>query len=715
MGVVGMLARSIKTALAELAGAPGFETVRACLDRVSASLIQTPKDAVALVLALGHAEDDDKADDDLLQILSAALDGARMTQEKGQARGGALIAALEAAVAQLGKDASLTMPGRLALSRAWLRAGLVPPTQLALSEGMLDDVASGHDPVDPSQLDAMIDDMFGDLIGQAEGDVAAVHAALSEMLPSLPAEAREMLITAALARPGGMFGRLGCAFLLDPTEGTRLAAAQGLAARLAAGHLEAEVAAQLVILRSWLPEDAARARLDSLLRDAMRRGVSGGAVARPWQVHKVLATLPDGTGSQSIGVSVQTGSRRALAMLLLKQDFGVKDAYMIPCTSATEQRKILTSLEAKTGALQVSPDYLHSALELALADGLAHGLPPTAGLIEIAEVCGLTGLRPQDQSTPDLLTALDPQARLSKLSPQARGKLINASEFWCDDHPLTNSWFEDSDTSRSVLDTRRAPRAMEAALWTWLETRREWWARIMTRSALLLQAAGHEDVQSFVATARSLLEGRALRNIPIMLDIHDTTIGAWLHGDDGGDDRLDPDIGLQILDDADNRPPMPAPEKKGELGKLLKDTDLSPEWIDGYLAAICIAPKMISPDRWIQPVLRAVLSSLNERSLQRFLNLLMHRNNAALAVLAEPKSMERALRAMASLGQSDWSEGFLAGKQSFKPCWPAKSLGESDKAVLRQIEAMADDPATSVSAIPGLALWLSARLKSVLR
>ncbi len=710
-----MLARSIKTALAELAGAPGIETVSACLDRVSAALIQAPKDAAALVLALGHAEGDDKADDDLLQILSAALDGARMAQENGQARGGALIAALEAAVVQLGKDASLTMPGSLALSRAWVRAGLVPPVQLALSEGMLDDVASGHGPVDPRQLEAMIDDMFGDLIGQAEGNVAALYGALSEMLPSLPAEVREMLISAALARPGGMFGRLGCAFLLDPTAGTRLAAAQGLAARLAAGRLEAEVAAQLVILRSWLPEDAARARLDTLLRDAMRRGVSGGAVARPWQIHKVLASLPDGTGSQSIGVSVQTGSRRALAMLLLKQDFGVKDAYMMPCTSATEQRKILAILDAETGALPVSPDYLQNALELALADGLAHGLPPAAGLIEIAEVCGLTGLRPQHQTTPDLLTALDPQDRLSTLSPQARGKLINASEFWCDDHPLTGSWFEDSDTSRSVLDTRRAPRSMEAALWTWLETRREWWARIMTRSALLLQAAGHSDVQSFVATSRSLLEGRALRKIPIMLDIHDQTIGAWLHGDDGGDDWLDPDIGLQILDDADDLPPMPAPEKKGELGKLLKDTALSPEWIDGYLAAICIAPKMITPDRWIQPVLRAALPALNEGRLQRFLNLLMHRYNTALTALAAPKSMERALRAMDRLGQRDWSEGFLAGKQSFKPCWPAKALGESDKAMLRQIEAMADDPATSARAITVLALWLSARLETVQR
>jgi yecA family protein len=699
-----MLANSVKTAMAALAGAPDVNAARACMDRVSAALLQAPQDGAALVRTLGSTAEDDTPQNDLLQILSAALDGARMAQEKGQAHGGVLIAALEAGVTQLDTDGELTLPGSLALSRAWVRAGLVPPAQLALSDRAMDSVASGRGPVDPGDIEGMIDDMFGDLIRQTEGDVAALHEALTEMLPSLPAEVREVLITTALTRPGGMFGRLGRAFLLDPSPSTRLAAVQGLAARLAAGRLEAEVAADLVSLRSWLPEDAARVGLDTLLRDAMRRGVSGGAVAQPWQVHKVLATLPDGTGAQSIGVSLQRGSERALAMLLLKQDFGVKDAYMIPCTSASEQRKILTSIEAETSALPVPPGYLAQALELALADGLDHGLPPAAGLIAIADACGLTGLRPQGRITDELLSALDPVGHLSALSPQARGKLINASEFWPDDHPLTGSWFEDSDASRTVLDTARAPRAMETALWNWLETRRTWWARIMARSALLLQAIGHADAPGFATTARSLLDRRALRKIPIMLEIHHQTISAWLHGDATADD-FDPDT--------DNLPPPPAPEKKGELGKLLKGTSLSPTWIDGYLAAICVAPSFIPPDRWLAPVLRAIMSALTERNLHRCIDLLMQRYNATLAALADPKGLERALRFTDTLGQRNWFEGFMAGKQSFKPSWPAKTLGPNDKALLRQIASMADDPTSGSSAIPALAAWLAGRFAAV--
>ena len=707
-----MLARSVKTALAELAGAPGIEAVQACLHRVSAALLRTPQDGAALVAVLGSAGAADDAADDLVQILSAALDSARMTQENGQARGGVLIAALDAAAAQLGRDGGLTLSGSLGLSRAWLRAGLVPPVHLAVSAAILDEVAPVTGPVDQNQIEAMIDDLFGDLIGQADGDAATVHAALTEMLPTLPAEAREVLITAALTRPGGIIGQLGCTFLLDPSLGTRLAAAQGLAARLAAGRLEAEVAAQLVILRSWLPEDAARACLDKLLREAMRQGVSGGAVARSWQIHKVLATIPDGTGAQSIGVSVQLGSQRALAMLLFKQDFGVKDAYMIPCTSATEQRRILSSFEAEIGAMPVSPSYLSVALELALADGLSHGLPPAAGLLAIAEACGLTGTRPQARTTAEVLGILDPGGKLSGTTPQARGKLINASEFWPEDHRMTDSWFENSDASRSVLETARAPRAMDTALWNWLETRREWWARIMANAALLLQAIHHDDTWSFVATARALLEGRALRKIPIMLEIHDQTIGAWMHNT-AGDTGFEPDSGLQMPQDANDRPPPAAPEKKGELGKLLKATALSADWIDGYLAAACIAPRMIKPDRWIVPVLQAVMPTLPERSLPRLLDLLMLRYNASLTVLADPKGLERAFRSMTSLGQRDWCDGFIDSKQSFKPSWSAKALGPDDKAMLRQIEAMADDPASSAGAIPALAAWLSGRLATV--
>jgi len=706
-----MFARSIKDALSELAEATGISFNQTCLERSSTALLHHPEDGESLVHTLGSAERDQDAVDDMLQILSAALDGARMAQEGGQARGSVLIATFEETVAELASKGGLTMYGSLSLSRAWVRAGLAPPEQLGDPREDLDQPELG--PLDPDQAEAMFDELFGELIEQADGDVTVLHEALAEMLPSLPADVRGMIVATTTARPGDIFGRLGCAFLLDPSEDTRLAAALGLADRLTKGHLEAEVAAQLVMLRSWLPEDAARTRLDTVLRDAIRQGVSGGSISKPWTVHKVLATMPDGTGAQSIGISLQSGSRRSLAMLLLKQDFGVKDAYVIPCTSASEQRNILDSLEAKTNAMVVAPGYLRDALVLALGDGVAHGLPPAPGLVEIAELCGLTGLRPQNQTTAELVSTLDPDDDLAARSPQARGRLINASKYWPDDHPLiTDSWFEDSDASHEALDEPRTSRAMDTALWKWLETRRDWWARIIARSAMLLQTGGHRDAESFIATAQSLLTSRALRKIPIMLDIHEQTISAWLYGD-APEDSFSPEIDMHMLGEGDDLPAPPAPEKKGELVRLLNGTELSAHSIDGYLAAICIAPKMITPDRWLTPVLNAVLPDLPAPSLQRFLDLLLHRYNAAIEKLTDPKGLDRMFRRMNTASLRDWSAGFLEGKQNFNTSWPARPLGANDKAMLRQIEAMARDPATPITAFPALAAWLTSRLDAL--
>ena len=87
---------------------------------------------------------------------------------------------------------------------------------------------------------------------------------------------------------------------------------------------------------------------------------------------------------------------------------------------------------------------------------------------------------------------------------------------------------------------------------------------------------------------------------------------------------------------------------------MLKGTQLSAHSIDGYLAAICIAQKMITPDRWLPPVLNAVLPDLPAPSLQRFLDLLLHRYNAAIEKLADPKGLERMFRNMTNAGQRDW-------------------------------------------------------------
>ena len=101
--------------------------------------------------------------------------------------------------------------------------------------------------------------------------------------------------------------------------------------------------------------------------------------------------------------------------------------------------------------------------------------------------------------------------------------------------------------------------------------------------------------------------------------------------------------------------------------------------------------------------------------LQCYLELLLHRYNATIKELADPKGLNRMFRRINNTGQHDWCVGFLEGKQNFKTSWSARFLGANDKAMLRQIEAMATDPAATVSTIPALSAWLTGRLDAVNR
>ncbi len=91
-------------------------------------------------------------------------------------------------------------------------------------------------------------------------------------------------------------------------------------------------------------------------------------------------------------------------MLLLKQGYGVKDAYTVPCRSATEQKAPIQKIADETGAEQVPKSWLDRALAMALADGLSANQPPAPGLIEVAELCGISALRPDPVTTEALIT-----------------------------------------------------------------------------------------------------------------------------------------------------------------------------------------------------------------------------------------------------------------------------------------------------------------------
>jgi yecA family protein len=669
----------IDEALAALkaAGNDGFGARREVLERLGLDLLHRPALGGQIVARICAIAEPSPRDEGLLDLLGAGLDAARIACENSKARGQTLIDAVEAALELARGQGRMTSAHSLLFAQLWTRNGLPAPAALALqAEEVVP--AAGRRASNPAEGDALLEGLFAELIQQAEGEPLALHHALTESFPAMPLAMRDHVVAYSVGRSDPLHADMACYWLIDPAPRIRHAAAKGLADRLASGELPWRILSSLVVLRSWMPEDAARSMVDAILKDAMRKSITRSAEQVPWTMHSILASLPDGGGAQSIGIALKSGTQRKMAMLLLKQGQGVKDAYTITCRTARDQKSIVERMTEEVGALTVTADYVRRAVSIALADGLALGLPPVPGLIEVVRLCGFAGLRPEVQSTPDLIVDLASTRAVQALPPRQHGDLITASEEWWDRHETIESWFEDSDAAHAVLDKARSAKSAETALWKWLESRRDWWARILARSADVLETAHHPDAAGFAACAMAVLEGRSLKTIPVMLDVHEQTIEAWV--------RDDPDFdpGLTFEELAQE---APNPEMKGEVAALVRGTELSMDWLDGYMTAVVIAPQMIMPNQWLPAVLEPVLPRINPSQFQRFMDLLMMRAQTVSDVASVPDQLVAAISVRSKKGQVEWWSGFSEAMGKFRTAWPKKGMTKEDRRLFEVVSA----------------------------
>ncbi|MEI4233938.1 UPF0149 family protein [Roseovarius sp. D22-M7] len=697
-----MVDERIETAVTKLTRLrDDIDACRDILERTSHAMLQRPALGGQLIALICAVDEDDPSLEALSDLLGATLDTARMAQENSNARGDALLSALTEAVEMASGQERLVAFHRMILASAWARSRLPAPSALELTGEDIDAAGLNAPAPDGADADDMLDKLFGDLISQTNGDAHEIYNALRETFPAMPAEVRANVIAWSATRREAVHAQLSCLWLLDPEPDARRVAAQALAHEADARRLSPELTGRMAMLRSWMPDDDARAFLDQALKNAMRNGITQGDPARPWTIHSILATLPDGGGAQSVMIALQSGQSRKVGMLLFKQGHGVKDAYALPCGSATEQRALRDRLVEETDALAVPFSWLESALGMALADGLAVGRPPAPGLIDVAELCGLTAQRPEPVTIDELIATLPMTESIEGMSPQARGKLINASDGWSERHEVLQSWFEESDAAHAAMAGKRSERALETALWKYLETRRDFWARLTGRAAQVLSAADHPDAKSFTATAMALKGGRSLRKVPIMEDVHDQTIGIWLAQDAEADDDTGP-IELEM------RAADPRPEREGELARFLKGSGISPDWVDGFLMSVSLAPKPISPSQWLQDLMGAVISNLNDDTFQRFVDLIMMRTNASLDQADTEDGVAVALSARSEVARQDWAAGFSHACGEFKSSWPAKLTAPDDRTMIKRVSTAAQTGFSPVE-LKIVSQWIAAR------
>ena len=371
------------------------------------------------------------------------------------------------------------------------------------------------------QLDAEVDR----LRRRFKGDIYTVHMALNDRFDILAPEARAAVVRNIASREEDYCGHLALYWLLDASGDVRLAAASALHARVQRGIVDSAFVALMPPLSSLIPPDEARRVLDAATRDLRRRGPFSPLQRPPRRPSRLLALLPEDGAHQGFVAPLESGDDLALAVFTIETGRGVDEAFLLEHEKA---RAFLSERETDAHTLQLPWDAFAPILGFALADGLAAGRPPSAGLIDVALECDLGELRPRPMAARDWLSLVDPASELSGLPARDRDRLVERSGSWPDHHPCVRAWVEGTVLIADALsDTPGPPDDAEPAFWARLQERRERWALPMLLSAHLLKGAGRDDWRSFAATALALLDDRPLHTIPIMRSMFRATLDAW--------------------------------------------------------------------------------------------------------------------------------------------------------------------------------------------
>jgi hypothetical protein len=419
------------------------------------------------------------------------------------------------------------------------------PVKPELSEALMGSGPELPDSMPPEQaLDLAVRPLIDELARNVTSPFEVMEA-MSETAAVTPPALRCFMAHELALSPHAIMRDAVPLMLLDADTEVRRAAALALDQIAVPETLSPVSLRRAIALRNWIPE-ADRAPLDQAIRKARVKGVQPAQ----WEPSPELAqraSAIDGSGAQSMLFASRSGRSGLFAGLLLKQGFGIRDAWCNRDTPRREIASMVAEVQRKVVVPEVERSYIDIVVQHGIALGVAASNLPDPALLEIAEA--VNGADWKDRR-------IDPAVETERLFAELPAGQRNAGAItaslqrcagWMRNDVLWDSWFEDDAEVRQAIAAARQLDVTAAArevLENVLDQRRNEWAERFVLTALWAQAvkAGQPPPlgsgsraatwRDLVVLAHEVLSARPLRDIPVMAEIAERTViaarsGAW--------------------------------------------------------------------------------------------------------------------------------------------------------------------------------------------
>lgn len=409
----------------------------------------------------------------------------------------------------------------------------------ALSEALL---GAGPGLPDSVPADKALDQLVRPLIDEMARQVTSpfeVMEAMNETAGVMPSELRCFMAHELALSPHVIMRETVPLMLLDADEEVRRAAALALDQTAAPETLSPVSLRRAIAVRNWIPE-ADRSALDQAIRKARTKGVQP-AQWGPADDYVVRASPIDGSGAQSIVFTGKSGRTGLFAGLLLKQGFGIRDAWCSPDTPRREISSAVAGLQRQVAAPEVERAFADIAVQNAIAAGVAQDHPPDPALLQIAELTNGVDWKDRALDVPAECDRLVRELPAEHQTEAAVTASLARTLAWMRSDHLADSWFEDDAEVNDMLAAmrRQDPSAASRGLLDGpMSARRGTWAERFLLTALWAQAVkpgqpaplgtGKRAItwRDLAVLSREVLSSRPLHEIPVMQEIAARSVAA---------------------------------------------------------------------------------------------------------------------------------------------------------------------------------------------